>query len=179
MKRVFRLPLLMLLGLLALLVFSPAHATSCAGQRSFLASLDARRDEPGTRVVRARVVPFDIGLPGYKPPAGAFMFEVREFIGGQPGEKPGARFSGTGVSYFMLNVTPEGRQEPFPEGTEWILLAGGSEEQLVALACGAILEVRADTVHGFIRGRSLDRSQAMPLADLRRAVRERKAGGRK
>lgn len=154
----------------ALLVCGPAQATSCAGHRAFLDGAASVRGEVHSRVVRARVVPFDAGVPGYKPPPGSFMFEVLEFIDGKVDSEPGGRLVGTGVQFHLLNVLPQGRDEPLPPGSEWIFQAWAKAGRLSVGACGAILELRGDTVHGFIRGPNLDPAQAMPLAELRRTI---------
>ncbi|HEX7865866.1 MAG TPA: hypothetical protein VF555_13025 [Variovorax sp.] len=161
------LPVLLLLGAV------PAGATSCAGRMSFLDSVESVRGEPRARVLRARVVPFEPGVPNYTPPRGSFMFEPLEFLDGRPAGKAGASFLGSGVLHFMLNVAPPGRTEPLPQGSEWVLLAwdNGAGALNVGL-CGSILEVRGDAVHGFIRGArtSIDTAQTMPLRELRRSL---------
>jgi hypothetical protein len=157
-----------------LLGAAPAGATSCAGRASFLDSVEAARGEPRARVLRVRVVPFDLGVPGYAPPPDSFMFEPSEFLDGRPAGKAAGRFIGSGVLHFMLNVAPPGREEPLPQGSEWIVLAWDNGEGTLGLGpCGCILEVRGDMAHGFIRAApaSIDTTQAMPLREFRRSLR--------
>jgi len=152
---------------------APAGATSCAGHASFLDSVAAARGEPRARVLRVRVVPFDLGVPDYTPPPRSFMFEPVEFLDGRPAGKAAGRFMGNGVLHFMLNAAPPGREEPLPQGSEWIVLARDNGEGALGIGpCGSILEVRGDTVHGFIRGAptSIDTTQAMPLREFRRSL---------
>lgn len=157
----------------SLLGAAPAGATSCAGRTSFLNSIEAARGEPRARVLRVRVVPFDLGVPSYTPPPDSFMFQPIEFLDGRPAGKATDRFMGNGVLHFMLNVAPPGRNEPLPQGSEWIVLAWDKGEGALDIGpCGSILEVRGDAVHGFIRGasRSVDAAQTMPLSELRRLL---------
>lgn len=157
----------------SLLGAAPASATSCAGRTSFLDSVTAARAEPRARVLRARVVPFDLGVPNYTPPPDSFMFEPVEFLDGRRGGKAAGRFIGNGVLHFMLNVAPPGRIEPLPQGSEWIVLAwDNGEGSLNVGPCGSILEVRGDAVHGFIRGAptSIETTQTVPLRELRRLL---------
>lgn len=156
-----------------LLGAAPAGATSCAGRISFLDAVAEARGEPRARVLRARVVPFDLGVPNYTPPPDSFMFEPVEFLDGRPAGKAAGRFIGNGVLHYMLNVAPPGRIEPLPQGSEWIVLAWDNGEGTLNVGpCGSILEVRGSAVHGFIRGAptSIDTSQTMPLRELRRSL---------
>lgn len=178
----------LLVVLLALWGPGSAGATSCAGNSSFLESVKWHRDHgPKGRIVRARVVPADTGASRPDPDPDLSQFEILEFFGERKPEGIGTRIQGAGwVVGYLLNLPPTGHTALLPKGSEWILQVWGEGPSMRSGMCGAVLEVRGDTVHGLIqnppgsppawRSRALseagnnDASQSMPLAEFRRVL---------
>jgi len=167
-----KIPLaLLFLALIALFYSDVVEATKCGGYSAFLATAKRARDIPQMRVVRARVVPSDryMHAPNRTSDPRLFDFEVVAFLDHKNGGKVGARFLGTGVLAYHLNLPPAGSSEPLAIGSEWLLVVSLAGERLRPHQCGAILEVREGTVYGFIQS-GMHNTQDAPVAREPRAM---------
>ena len=161
--------------LLACAAAGSAGATSCADNSSFRQLVQEAREETAVRVARVRVVPrmtFFTIVPNLTLPPDDPIFEVLEFLDDRSSEGTGTQFSENGVVNYLLDVPSAGRTKPLPMGSEWILRVR-DQGTMHSRGCGAIFEVRNNAVQGLVQNLAGTppewQSQALPLADFRRA----------